>query len=74
MLRAKCILATMDNRSSNFSFSSASNYYASTSYLTEEEILEDIHPCAFISIVQTREQDNPTYKYVLRGTKEERYL
>ena len=45
------LLDTMDNRSSTFSFSSASNYYAITSYLTEEEIVENIHPCTFISKV-----------------------
>ena len=48
-------LATMDDRASKFSFSSASSYFASAFYLTEEGTIEDIHPCAFVSKVQTYE-------------------
>ena len=62
-------LATMDDRASKFSFSSASSYFASAFYLTEEGTIEDIHPCAFVSKVQTHEQDNPTYKYILEDQR-----
>ena len=68
-------IATMDDRASTrFSFSSASSYFASVSYLTEEETVEDLYPCAFISKVQTHELDNSTYKDILRGSEKEREL
>ena len=67
-------IATMDDRTSKFSFSSASSYFASALYLTEEETLEDLHPCAFISKVQTHKLDNPTYKDILRGSEEDGQL
>ena len=66
-------IATMDDRASTrFSFSSASSYFASVSYLTEEETIEDLHPCAFILKVQTHKLDNPTYKDILRGSDDEK--
>ena len=68
-------IATMDERASNkFYFSSASSYFTSTTYLTEEKTIENLHPCAFISKVQTHEKDNPTYKDILRGSEEEKQL
>lgn len=67
-------LDTMDDKASKFSFSSASSYFASATYLTEEGTIEDIHPCAFVSKVQTHEQDDPTYKDILRGSEEEKQL
>ena len=67
-------LATMDDEQSKFSFSSAYSYLASTSFLSEEDTIEEIHPCAFISKVQTHQQDNPTYKDILRGTEQEKQL
>ena len=53
-------VATMDDKTSKFYFSSASSHYASTSYLTEEETVENIHPFTFISNIKTHEQDNST--------------
>ena len=67
-------IATIDDRATNkFAFSSASSYFASVTFLSEEETMEDLHPCAFISKVQTHELDNPTYKDILRGSEEERH-
>ena len=51
-------IATIDDKTSKFYFSSASSHYASTSYLMEEEAVEKIHPCTLIFKVQTHEQDN----------------
>ena len=67
-------LATMDEEPTKFSFSSAYSYLASTSFLSEEDTIENTHPCAFISKVQTHQQDNPTYKDILRGTALEKQL
>ena len=66
-------IATMDDRASTrFSFSPASSYFASVTYLTEEETIEDLHPCAFILKFQTYEQDKPTYRDIIRGSEEEK--
>ena len=67
-------LATMDNEKSKYTFSSAYSYLASTSFLSEEETIEDVHPCAFISKVQTHLKDNPTYKDIMRGIEQEKQL
>ena len=67
-------LATMDEEPTKFSFSSAYSYLASTSFLSEEDTIENTHPCAFISKAQTHQQDNPTYKDILRGTALEKQL
>jgi hypothetical protein len=55
-----------------FSFSSAFNYFTRDTYLSEDDTMEDIHPCAFTTKVQTHNQDNPTYKDILRGSASER--
>lgn len=65
-------LATMDDRSSKISFSTASSYFVSASFLSEEDTIEDTHPCVFISKVQMHELDNPTHKDILRGPEEEK--
>ena len=67
-------VAPMDDRTSKFSFSSTSSYFASASYLTEEETLEGLYPYAFISKVQTHVLDISTYKDILRGSEEEKQL
>ena len=54
------------------SFSSASSLLTKEIYLSEYNTFEDIHPCAFISILQTHDQDNPTYKDILKGSVTER--
>ena len=61
-------IVTMDDIHSKFSFSSVYNHYTRTAYLTADGTLEDIHPFAFIFKVQTHEQDNPTYKDILKGS------
>ena len=55
-----------------FSFSSASSYFTRDTYLSEDGTMEDIHPCAFTAKVQTHDQDNVTYKDILRGSASER--
>ena len=67
-------LTTVDHVSPEFSFSSASSCLTSAIYLSEEETIEDMHPCAFISKVQTHDQDNSSYKEIIRGQVEDKQL
>ena len=55
-----------------FSFSSASSYFTKNTYVSEDGTIEDIHPCAFTAKVQTHNQDDPTYKDIMRGSASER--
>ena len=51
-----------------FSFSSASSYFIIKRYLSGDDTMEDIHTCAFTAKVHTHNQNNPTYKDILRGS------
>ena len=51
-----------------FSFSSASSLLTKDTYLSKDNTFEDIHPSAFISKLQTHNQDSPTYKYIRKGS------
>ena len=44
-------LTTYDDRASRWSFSSASSYHTRDIYLTKEETVENIYPCAFVAKV-----------------------
>ena len=55
-----------------FSLSSASSLHTRDTYLSEDDTLEDLHPCAFLSKMQANDLDNPAYKDIPRGSAAER--
>ena len=42
-----------------------------TSYLTQDNTTEHIHPCAYTFKIQTHKSDTPTYTDILQSTSEE---
>ena len=41
-------------------------------YFSDNDTVEDLHPCEFIANVQTHELDNPTYQNIRRGSVAEK--
>ena len=67
------LLGTVDPYGTNFfSFSSASSAYTWDTFISDDDTVEDLHPCEFTAKVQTHDLDNPTYKDILRGSVAEK--
>ena len=67
-------LSSINMQDGDFNPSHATNYLIRSAYVSEDNMVENIHPYALSAKVQTHKSDNPTYKDILRLPEEERLV
>ena len=67
-------LSCVDTYSTNVRSTPSMRYLEGQSWTSEEDICEDWHPYSFAARLGGKDEDNPTYNDILRGSSSERAL
>ena len=67
-------LATVDTYSSNIRSTPPMRYLEGQSWTSEEGVCDNWHPYSFAARLSGKDEDNPTYNDILRGSSTERAL